>query len=89
MLFQGWNVAENKANQPNSILKKTFFLPDPLVWSKFGPVSEDHVDPVQRVQSKSSKQDCCQPLQSPVSKSQDVLVGARNVTKGQLFLIFL
>ena len=82
-------MAENKANQLDNILKKAFSLPDPLVWSKSGPVFEGHTDPVQRVQSKSSKQDCRQPLQSPVSKSQDVLVGAGNVTKGQLFLIFL
>jgi len=79
-------LGEIKANQPKNIEKEAFFLPDPLVWSKSGPVSEDHVDPVQRVQSKTSKQDCRQPLQSPASKSQDVLAGAGNVTKGQLFL---
>ena len=65
-----------------------FFLPDPLVWSKSGPVFEDQVDPVQCAQSKTSKQDCRQPLQSPVSKSQDV-IGTGNVTKDQLFLFHL
>ena len=72
--------------QSKSTPKNWHFLPDPLVWSLSGPVSKDHVDPVRRVQSKTSEQDCRQPLQSPMSKSQDKLVGAENVTRGQLFL---
>ncbi len=83
---------ENKTNLTKNQGKwLTFLLPDPLVWSPSGPVLEDGVDPVWRVQSKTSELDCPQPSQRPLLKSQLTKIkknNTRHITLLTLFLIY-